>query len=169
MRKPLFALAIASILVSSEVASATMFEDIQLESFVEQSSLGVVGVVRSMDTTQRSGIMVREYTVAVSETVYGPAKSTIKVITPGGVIPNSRFNLVQVVDGSPNFHIGQEVMLVLRDMPNKVDYSVSGLSMGVLPVRRINGERYVSMNDGKGAVPISSAVQQLAEMRNGTK
>ena len=169
MRKTLLALGMASILVSSGVASATMFENLQLKSFVEQSSLSVVGVVQSMDTAQRSGIVVREYTVAVSETVYGPTKATIKVITPGGVVPNSRYNLVQVVDGSPNFHIGQEVMLVLRDMPNKVDYSVSGLSMGALPVQRINGERYVSMNDGKGAIPISAAVQKLSEMRSSTK
>lgn len=113
------------------------------------------------------GMVFTKTTVAVSDHVFGSTGSEITVLTPGGVVPNTKYPVAQIVASVPTFTAGQDVMLVLNTIPQSSSYAIAGLSDGVIKIVGNTGQREVMMRGQGGMMPLRDAMQRMRSLRNG--
>ena len=161
------ALAGAIALAMAIPASATTFDADALDKFVETASACIIGQVTNIEHEQRGSFVVTMATVQVSRTAFGSTASEIKVMIPGGPIPNSKIPVAVTVAGAPQLNVGQNFMLVLNDAQNANEYTVAGLSEGAIAVVNTADGPQVSLPNSQGRMTLDSAIEGINTLRDG--
>jgi hypothetical protein len=108
-----------------------------LPSMVEESDVAVVGEVVDLTVAQEGGNIYTTAKIEVDQYLKGAAGPYVFIKSMGG----SMGNITQVVDGGPQFQIGQEAVYFLHQ---RGDHFITfGLSYGVLPVVEEDGRKVV--------------------------
>lgn len=149
-------------------ASATTFDSEALNSFVKTATACVVGKVTSVEYVTRSGIVFTKATFAVTDTAFGSTSSEISVLSPGGVLPNTKFPVAQVIAGAPSLRSGQEMMLVLNATPESGNtYAIAGLANGAINVINNGSGPQVALAGGQSVITLADAMEDIQSIRNG--
>jgi hypothetical protein len=124
-------LAAVAFLAAAAPAAAAVFAATTVEGMTRRSDAVVRGrVLATAARPTRDGRIVTEVEVAVDQAWKGEPGGTVRIVVPGGRLPN----VAMRVDAAPTFAPGEEVVVFLsRGGPV---WHVSGLALGKFRVER---------------------------------
>jgi hypothetical protein len=168
--KPL--LSCTLILASCAMAlPAATLERLSLDEMISKSTAIVRGKVLSSYTASSGPVIYTHYRIQVSETLKGPAGSSVEIQLPGGVANNLR----QSFAGVPQFHAGDEFVFFLWTGKSGAT-QVLGLTQGLFsvaaggsadPVTTRSASHEVMLEPGTGKqVKDKTLTMHLSELRS---
>jgi hypothetical protein len=140
----------ASVLLLGLAAGATTIIRQDVPDLSRQADAVIRGTV-SRAESRWSGdrrTIFTEVEIQVAETLKGPARKTVIVREPGGVVGN----IGQRVDGVASFQKGEEVVVFLARRPDD-SFAVEGMAQGKFRVER--------SSDGRAAFAVRGDVDAL--------
>ncbi|MBL8861278.1 MAG: hypothetical protein JNK02_04620 [Planctomycetes bacterium] len=114
------------------------FADISLSSAIEQAFDVVHGTILGQEEVDSLQVPYRRVHLSVESSVRGRATDSITIVVPGTTGSRERV----LVQGTPWFDDGEEVVLFLSSRKAERNFGILGLSNGVLRVSSAqNGDR----------------------------
>lgn len=142
-------------------ASATTMLQMSFEDIVADAALVVVGeAVSSRVVDSATDGLMTITTFKVTDSVVGPAESTVDVATPGGIFRSGKFLLRESSADTPLFPIGSEHMLFLNDGPSD-SLAVVGTNQGAAAVFKGKEGRSVALPGAEGAETVGEAMKRV--------
>ncbi len=117
-------------LLAAFALSATTLEKLSMDQLIERSTAIVRGTVLDAYAIQRGAVIYTTYRVRVSQTLKGPASSTLEISVPGGQANGVR----QSFSGSPRLDSGVEYVVFVWTSRSGIHHTL-GLAQGVFDVK----------------------------------
>jgi hypothetical protein len=116
-------------------------ERLSLDDMIVKSTAIVRGRITATYAAMSGPIVYTHYTLQVSERFKGPSQGPADVAVPGGTLNGQRY----IVEGAPEFHVGQEyVFFLFTGKPTKDETLVMRLS-------ELRARVAATLTGGKGA------------------
>jgi hypothetical protein len=153
-------------LMLSSMAMATSIRKLDFSQLVDESEVVVYGNV--LDTHSylmpSRGWVLTDTRIEVLHAVKGEAGSVVTVTELGGVVGDHGM----VVPGTARFDPGEQVVVFLKNVGGK--WRTAGLIQGKFSVVDEGGKKIavtaVSMEDGRGKIPLSELLARVTEMEH---
>ena len=160
-------------LLPAFVSSSTLIPKQSDEVLAKRAPLILLGSASEARSQWVDRRLVTLVDIDVSEVLKGNKKGPVTVIVPGGLDTSGAIPISQSIDGSPEFRMGERVLVFLKPVPDMAGhYLLVGSSQGKLTIeegpkgllarRNLSG---VQLYDGKKVEQGISRTIPLSELR----